>query len=59
MVLLAVYSFEILGPKVKNIATQGPSPALQKLQKKQASLGGLAFLAAIVVLVLSSFMRYI
>jgi hypothetical protein len=58
LVLLAVYSFEILSPKVRKVAEMGPSPALALLQKKQATLGKLAFLTAIVVLVLSSLMRY-
>lgn len=58
LVLLAFYSFEILSPKVRKIAAKGPSPALIQLQKKQAALGGLAFLTAIVILVLSSLMRY-
>lgn len=59
LVLLAVYSFEILSPKVAKLAAQGPSDALKALQKKQMALGGLAFLAAMVILVLSSLMRYI
>jgi hypothetical protein len=59
MVLLAVYTFEILSPKMMKVAAKGPSPQLAQLQKKQAALGGLAFLTAIVVLVLSSLMRYV
>lgn len=59
MVLLAVYTFEVLVPKMGKLAASGPSPALAALQKKQAAMGGLAFLTAIVVLVLSSLMRYI
>lgn len=59
LVLLAVYSFEILSPKVAKLAQEGPSPALKALQKKQMASGGLAFLAAIVILILSSLMRYI
>jgi hypothetical protein len=59
MVLLAVYSFEILSPKMMKVASKGPSSQLVQLQKKQAAFGGLAFLTAIVLLVLSSLMRYI
>ncbi len=59
MVLLAVYTFEILSPKMMKVAARGPSPQLVQLQKKQAAFGGLAFLTAIVVLVLSSLMRYV
>lgn len=59
LVLLAVYTFEVLAPKMGKLAANGPSPALSALQKKQAAFGGLAFLTAIVILVLSSLMRYI
>jgi len=59
LVLLAVYSFEILSPKVRKVSAMGPSPALAQLQKKQANMGKLAFLTAIVILILSSLMRYI
>lgn len=59
LVLLAVYSFEILSPKMMKVSAKGPSPDLLKLQKKQAAFGGLALLSAIVILVLSSLMRYV
>ncbi len=59
LVLLAVYTFEVLAPKMSKLAAAGPSPELMALQKKQAAFGGLAFLSAIVILVLSSLMRYI
>lgn len=59
MVLLALYSFEILSPRLMKEAAKGPSPQLQQLQKKQAAAGILAFLTAMVVLVLSSLMRYL
>ncbi len=59
LVLLAVYTFEVLSPKMMKVAAQGPSTALQQLQKKQAAFGGLAFLTAMVILVLSSLMRYV
>ena len=52
-------SFEVLLPKMRKLAVNGPSPELQALQKKQKAFGGLAFLTAIVILVLSSMMRYI
>jgi len=59
LVLLAIYTFEVLAPKMGKLVAAGPSPALKALQKKQAAFGGLAFLTAIVILVLSSLMRYI
>jgi len=58
LVLLALYSFELLGPKVQKMAKKGPSPQFQQLQKKQAMVGLLAFLTAMVILILSSLMRY-
>jgi uncharacterized membrane protein len=59
LVLLAVYTFEVLAPKMGKLAAAGPSPELKALQKKQAVFGGMAFLIAVVILVLSSLMRYI
>ncbi len=59
LVLLAVYSFEVLSPKIAKIATNGTSPQMQSLQKRQGLLGGLAFLTAMMILMLSSLMRYI
>lgn len=59
LVLFAVYTFEVLSPKMGKLAAKGPSPELKALQKKQAAFGGLAFLTAIVILILSSLMRYI
>lgn len=59
LVLLAFYSFEILSPRVAKLATAGPSAELQSLQKTQMAMGGLAFISAMVILILSSLMRYI
>lgn len=59
LVLFALYTFEVLSPKMGKLAAKGTSPELKILQKKQAAFGGLAFLTAIVILVLSSLMRYI
>ena len=59
LVILAVYMFEVLSPRMAKLAPKGPSPEMKALQKRQVLLGGLAFLSAIVILVLSSLMRYI
>ena len=59
LVILAVYSFEVLGPKAAKLAAAGPSEAFRQLQKKQVAAGMAAFATAIVILVLSSLMRYI
>jgi len=52
LVLLAVYSFKILSPKIMKLATQGPTSQLQQLQKMQMAAGGMAFLSAIIILML-------
>ena len=59
LVILAVYSFEVLAPKMARLAANGPSPAMQALQKRQMMAGALALLSALIILVLSSLMRYI
>jgi len=59
LVLLVVYSFEILTPKMIKLSAQGPSAQLKILQKSQLIAGGVAFFIAIIILVLSSVMRYI
>ena len=58
LVILAIYSFEILWPKLRKIAAGGASAQLQQLQKKQAIIGFLSFLTAVIILILSSLMRY-
>lgn len=59
LVLLAVYMFEVLAPRMGRLAAKGPSPEMKALQKQQVLAGSLAFLSAMVILVLSSLMRYI
>lgn len=59
LVVLAVYTFEILSPKIARAAKNGPSPAMAALQKQQGMMGAVAFLTAIIILILSSLMRYI
>ena len=59
LVLIAIYSFEFLSPRVVRVAETGPSAELQSLRKRQMALGGFAFLTALVILILSSLMRYI
>ena len=59
LVILAVYSFEVIAPKMSKLAPNGPSDALSRLQKRQMIAGASAFLAALIILILSSLMRYI
>lgn len=59
LVILAVYSFEYLSPKAAKLAPAGPSDALRSVQQRQMAAGMLAMLSAIIILILSSLMRYI
>lgn len=52
MVLLAIYSFEVLAPKVAKLAAKGPSPELLKVQKLQLRLASTGFVLGLVVLLL-------
>jgi uncharacterized membrane protein len=52
LVLLAVYSFEVLAPKVAKLATKGPSPELLKAQKLQLRLASTGFVLGLIILLL-------
>ncbi len=54
MVILALYAFEILAPKVAEIAAGGPSPRLRKAQMKQMALAAAGFLLGLAVLGISA-----
>ncbi len=54
MVILAIYAFEILAPKVAKIAADGPSPELLRIQKSQMSLATIGFLLGIIILALTA-----
>ncbi len=54
MVILALYAFEILAPKVAKIAADGPSPRLVRIQKTQMSLALTGFIMGIIILALSA-----
>ncbi len=53
LILLAVYGFEVLAPKVRSVAAQGPSPELAGLQKLQMKVATVAFLLGVVILLLT------
>jgi len=59
LALFAMYNFEILIPKVSKLAMQGPSPELINLKKRQKMLGGISFLFAIIIILLSAMMNYL
>jgi hypothetical protein len=54
MVILAIYAFEILAPKVAKIAAKGPSPELLRIQKSQMSLAAIGFILGIIILALTA-----
>jgi uncharacterized membrane protein len=59
LIIIGIYAFEGLAPKIMKLAAKGPSPeiaALQKLQKKLA-LGGLGL--GVLILLLTSIMSTI
>jgi uncharacterized membrane protein len=54
MVVLAIYSFEILAPRVAGLAAQGPSSKLQRLRKIQGMLAVAGFILGLIILLLSA-----
>jgi len=58
LALMAIYSFEVLSPKVAKLAVKGPSPELMDLRNKQMKLGGVSFLFGIIVIFLSARKRF-
>ena len=59
LALMAIYSFEILVPKVGKLAVDGPSHQLTVLKKVQMIFGVTAFLFGIIVIFLSAMMNYL
>jgi uncharacterized membrane protein len=54
LVLLAVYSFEVLAPKVAKLAAKGPSPQLLKAQKIQLRLASTGFVLGLIILLITA-----
>jgi uncharacterized membrane protein len=54
LVLLAVYSFEVLAPKVAKLVAKGPSPELLKAQKLQLRLASTGFVLGLIILLLAA-----
>lgn len=59
LALMALYSFEILFPKVGKLAAKGPSPELNSLRKRQKMTGAFSFLLGIIIIFLSAMMNYL
>jgi len=53
MVILVIYSFEVLAPKVRLIASKGPSPELAVLQNLQMRMAVAGFVIGLVILLLT------
>ncbi len=54
VILLGVYSFEVVAPKVAKLTAKGPSPELLKAQKLQLRLASTGFVLSLVILLLIS-----
>ncbi len=54
LILLSVYAFEILAPRVAKLAAKGPSPELARLQRLQLRLAATGLLLGIIILILIS-----
>lgn len=59
LALLAIYTFEILMPKIAKLAAKGSSAELLPLRKRQMILAAISFLFGIFVVFLSAMMNYL
>jgi uncharacterized membrane protein len=53
LVILVIYAFETLAPKISRLAAKGPSPEFAHLQKKQIRLAIAGFILGIIILLLT------
>lgn len=53
LVLVAVYAFEALAPRVSRLAAKGPSPELARLQRLQLRLAATGLLLGLIILFLT------
>ncbi len=54
LIILGVYMFEVLAPKLGRLAAKGPSPELAELQKLQVRLGMAGVITALIVLLFTA-----
>ena len=54
LIILGVYMFEVLAPKLGRMAAKGPSPELAQLQKLQVRLGTAGVITALIILLSTS-----
>lgn len=54
LVILAIYSFQVLAPKIAKLSAEGPQADLQKLQKRQLTLAKIGLVLGLVILLFSA-----
>jgi hypothetical protein len=54
MVVLAVYAFEVLAPRITRLSAKGPSPILGRLQKRQKIVALIGFILGILIIFVSA-----
>ncbi len=54
LIVLGVYMFEVLAPKLGRMAAKGPSPELAQLQKLQLQVGTAGIITALIVLLFTA-----
>ncbi len=54
LIILGVYMFEVLAPKLGRMAAKGPSPELAQLQKLQLRIGTAGVITALIVLLFTA-----
>jgi uncharacterized membrane protein len=59
LALLALYSFELLAPRVGRLASKGPSAELIQLRARQKKLAAASFLLGITIVFISVMMKYL
>jgi uncharacterized membrane protein len=59
LALVALYSFELLSPKVGRLAAKGPSAELVNLRKRQQKMAAVSFLLGIAIVFISVMMKYL
>lgn len=59
LALLALYSFEILAPKIAKLAPNGPSEQLLLLRTQQKKLAAASFLLGVIIVFISVMMKYL
>jgi hypothetical protein len=53
LIILAIYAFEKVAPRVSKLAAKGPSPELVRLQRLQLNLASAGFILSIIILFLT------